>query len=392
MRARSLGCYGYDNGGTRTIDRLASQGVLYENCFTCSNASDPALTSMMSGMLTRSHGILHHSFEVNAKELKTFNDKEVRLVQEVLKENGYGTYGLDFLARWHMRGYDYYPNIKIDRTKRKKRLNQLSRLFGAVGQKAFFKKIQRSKVVRRLVGGFDSYLNDEEITEKAVEIISQNTDPYFLFVHYWGVHKSMSASLDDRSIDSYDRAIEQVDKYIEQIADAAGEDTVMVILGDHGESLGEHDIWFDHHGLYDPTLHIPLILSGGSVPAGKRVNGLVSITDVFSTILSMAEIDYLGKTDSIDLSKCFDEEKVPIRDYIFAEENYYQDKVCLRTGQFKFIKTVGRDICEMCNVRHGESIELYDLVKDPGESRNIASSEHSTVAEFEEQLKELIGS
>ena len=86
LRAQSLGCLGYEKNISPNIDRLAKQGVLFENCFSCTNASDPALTSLMSGMLTRSHGIVHHSYEVNESELKTFDERNVHLLQEVLKE------------------------------------------------------------------------------------------------------------------------------------------------------------------------------------------------------------------------------------------------------------------------------------------------------------------
>ena len=76
----------------------------------------------------------------------------------------------------------------------------------------------------------------------------------------------------------------------------------------------------------------------------------------------------------------------------FAEENYYQDKVCIRTKKYKFIKTVGRSICEMCRVKHGEDTELFNLVNDPGELINIATSNRKLVEEFEEKIKSIITS
>ena len=101
--------------------------------------------------------------------------------------------------------------------------------------------------------------------------------------------------------------------------------TLILVTGDHGESLGENGIYFDHHGLYDSTLHVPLIMSGPSIPTGKRINGLVSSTDVFATILSMAKINYSQNNDSIDLTPYFKKKNDVIRDFVFAEENYYQE-------------------------------------------------------------------
>ena len=344
LRARSLSCYGYENKVSGTIDDLAKKGVLFENCFTCSNASDPALTSLMSGMLTRSHGILHHSYKVDDSELKTFEERKVRLLQQVLQDNGYNTFGLDFLARWHMRGYDYYSSLKIDRTKRKKYIKNISRLFEAVRLEKIFNKLHKSKIMRSIFGGFDSYPTDSETTEKAIELIAQQKNPYFLFTHFWGVHKSMSASEIQPTVEGYDNAIVTVDDYIKQIVNAASKNTLIIVTGDHGESLGEHGIYFDHHGLYDTTLHVPLIMSGASIPSGKRIKGLVSNTDVFATILSLAEVDYDAKTDSMDLSPYFTKENNSIRNFVYAEENYYQDKACIRTEKYKFIKTIGRKV------------------------------------------------
>ena len=122
LRADYLGSYGFSKPISPAIDSLAKQGVLFENCFTCTNASDPALTSIMTGMYPRTHGIVHHSFEVSNTELKTFDTRNVQLLQQVFKQNNYHTFGLDFLARWHARGYDFYPELKIDRTKRKRQL------------------------------------------------------------------------------------------------------------------------------------------------------------------------------------------------------------------------------------------------------------------------------
>jgi arylsulfatase len=394
LRPYNLGCFGYKQNISPAIDKLAEQGVVFEKCFACSNASDPALTSIMSGMQPRTHGILHHSFEVNDSELKTFEKRNVRFLQEILKDNGYNTYGLDFLARWHARGYDHYPSLQIDRTKRKKLINRFSRLFGQIGLKSYFKKVHSHKIFRRIFGGFQSYPSDEETTQKAIELIGREKEPFFLFAHYWGVHKPFKCpDVENKlSLECYDKAIKTVDGFIEQISKAAGDDTIIVVLGDHGESLGEHEIYYDHHGLYDPSIHVPLIISGSSVPSGKRVNGLVSVTDIFGSILSLAGIKYSKKTDSLDLTPYFTKEGEPIRDFIFAEENYYQDKVCIRTEQYKFIKNIGRAVCELCKIPHGDDIELYDLKNDPGELKNIASENSEMVASFEKQINKILQS
>ena len=396
LRASNLGSFGYPKPITPTLDKLATRGTTFEKCFSCTNASDPALTSLMSGMYTRSHGILHHSYEVAQKEINTMDQRNVKFIQQILKEHGYNTYALDFLARWHMRGYDYYPELKIDRTKRKKQLNRISRFFKFLHIKPLFKKISHTNTFRKIFGGFDAYPKDTDTTAKAVELIQTSTkdnkQPYFLFVHYWGVHKPYTCPdvENKRSTQCYDNAIETVDKHIAEILDAANEQDIIVVVGDHAESLGEHGISFDHHGLYDPSLHVPLIFAGKNIPEGKRINALSCTTDIFSTLLDLAHITYNAKTDSVSLVPLMQDKVQEVRKEVYTEENYYQDKAAIRTTNHKFIKTIGQGICQQCHIVHGGDIELYDLTQDPQELNNIAQKHPDVVKEYSEKIDILI--
>ncbi len=397
LRASNLGCYGYPKAITPTLDKLAARGTRFENCFSCTNASDPALTSLMSGMYTRNHGILHHSYEVPENELRTLDQRNVKFIQQILKEQGYNTYALDFLARWHVRGYDYYPEIKIDRTKRKKQLNLILRAFAFLRIKPLFKKISHTTTFRKVFGGFDAYPKDVDTTAKAIELIKEhdikhNGKPYFLFVHYWGVHKPYTCPEVENKLSTqcYDNAIETADKHIAQVLQAAGEDAVIVVVGDHGESLGEHGISFDHHGLYDPSLHVPLIFAGPGIPKGKVSSALTCTTDIFSTLLALANVKYAPKTDSHNLLPVMHEKVKEVRLEIFAEENYYQDKAAIRTKEHKFIKTIGQGTCQRCHLVHGGDIELYDLKEDPQELKNIADKYADLVQEYNKKIDVLI--
>ncbi len=395
LRAESVRCLGHEKGKTPALDALGKKGVIFENCFSCTNASDPALTCLMAGMYPRTHGITHHSYEVSDKQLKAFDEKKVLLLQEILKQHEYHTYGLDFLARWHKRGYEYYPPLRIDRTTRKKHLNRISRLFNFFGIKPLFKKLHHTNMFRKIMGGFDSYPNDTETTATALELMTRET-PFFLFVHYWGVHKPYTCPAVEEKLsrECYDNAVETVDAHIAQLTKAADDDTLFIVVGDHGESLGEHGISFDHHGLYDTSLHVPLIFSGKDIPIGMRIPDLVSTVDIFKTVLDLAGVEYMRKdVDGITLLPVMRGEAEG-REFIFAEENYYQDKACIRTTQHKFIKTIGRKTCGKCDVIHGGEIELYDLAADPGENNNVANNvaekHKELVEEFSEKLNTLL--
>src|ERR1044071_6345379 len=76
------------------------------------------------------------------------------------------------------------------------------------------------------------------------------------------------------------------------------DNTIVAINGDHGETLYDHECWFDHHGMYDVTLRVPLIIRyPKKVPAGKRLTGHVTQKDLVPTLLELAEIKVKDKFD-----------------------------------------------------------------------------------------------
>src|SRR5215207_3911988 len=97
-------------------------------------------------------------------------------------------------------------------------------------------------------------------------------------------------------IAQYDGAIAYMDACIQRIftqleALKILDNTILVINADHGETLHDHECWYDHHGLYDVTLHVPLIIRYPSkVPAGKRIGGFCQHKDLVPTLLELADI------------------------------------------------------------------------------------------------------
>lgn len=103
---------------------------------------------------------------------------------------------------------------------------------------------------------------------------SHENNPFFIFIHFWDVHRPynykekellLKFPHDNELNSQYDAAIYNVDKEIGKIIQFLKEkglieNTVVVITSDHGEGLGEHNIDFNHHTLYEPILHIPLII------------------------------------------------------------------------------------------------------------------------------------
>ena len=95
----------------------------------------------------------------------------------------------------------------------------------------------------------------------------------------------------DYIIAQYDGALAYMDSCIANIFASIEElgieeETLVVIDADHGETLYDHDCFFDHHGIYEPTLHVPLVFRyPGRVPAGARFSDYCQLKDVMPTIL-----------------------------------------------------------------------------------------------------------
>lgn len=108
LRVKNLSCYGYEKEVSPNIDDLATQGILFADVYSCINTTDPSLTTIFSGRYPLSHGILGHGARVTVEEINQFNSFGIQLLPEILKSHGYTTLAVDWLGRWHKRGYDYY--------------------------------------------------------------------------------------------------------------------------------------------------------------------------------------------------------------------------------------------------------------------------------------------
>ena len=166
------------------------------------------------------------------------------------------------------------------------------------------------------------------------------------------------------------------------------EETLVVVTADHGEELDEHAMWFDHHGLYDTNLHVPLILRmPGTIPAGVRVPGTVRLMDIVPSVL-----DLLGRGDLAVEQGMQGRSFIPAlhggppggtAETLFLTECTWMRKRGVRTPEWKLI--VARDHPDM----HGRPpVELYHLPTDPGEQRNLAETQPDVVTGLRLELDE----
>lgn len=438
LRADHLGCYGYNKPTSPMIDYIAKKGLIFSNCFSTTNTTDPSVTSIFSGLYPRSHGIVHHSYKVTDEEIESFNKRGIKLLPEILKEKGYTTFGLDWLGRWHQKGYDYYHGINTSRTSQKKLIGEIGKVLKKISLYNITKKIYQLHFFRKLFGKIELYGNDPILTKKTIELIKNTkATPFFIFLHYYDTHAPYvcSRKYKKRFYDSdtklvnnksfgeiknlkmrefyekwtkkeknfaniiarYDGSIRHLDDQIKEIMYALKQsgklnDTLIVITSDHGENLTENEILFDHHGLYEGSLKVPLIIALPDNLPKKNIKALVQHVDIMPTLLSILKIDQKIEFDGFDMMGRINNEH-EVRDFVYAEEVEFQKRRCIRTKNFKLIFPIDPNNlnCSRCGVVHGGgTAELYDVQKDPNESKNIFPLNNELAVKLEGELNNFL--
>jgi arylsulfatase A-like enzyme len=156
------------------------------------------------------------------------------------------------------------------------------------------------------------------------------------------------------------------------------EDTLVVVQSDHGEELDDHGCWFDHHGLYDTNVRIPLLMRlPGGRHAGRIVQPQVAMMDLAPTVAREVGLPELAAgMDGAPLQPLFDGADSPEREALYLTESTWMRKRGWRTKEWKLIEAVEPDI-------YGKPpIELFHLPSDPGEQVNLADSRPEGVAEL----------
>ncbi len=247
------------------------------------------------------------------------------------------------------------------------------------------------------------------MTDSAIESIKNiRKANFFLFLHYWDTHSPYNCPKEYQTYRGLDRKKRLISRYsgaIQYVEQQLGrlfrelkdknlwDNTIVIITSDHGESLTEHGIFFDHHGLYDVTIRVPLILRYPRiVPRAERIKGFVQHTDLVPTILGILEINaeklYLDGTSLVPLIQ---KNVSEIRPFVYCEESYVQKKRALRTRRYKYICAVdGVGYCSYSHRIHGGPEELYDLKDDPLEQVNIVERNPSIRRELRRKLDEFI--
>jgi arylsulfatase A-like enzyme len=163
------------------------------------------------------------------------------------------------------------------------------------------------------------------------------------------------------------------------------EDTLIVLNSDHGETLYEHECWFDHHGTYENTLHVPLIMRlPGRLLAGLRVPGYALHQDLVPTVLELLGLRPRLRLDGRSLLPLVNGRRATNYSEFYITECTWMRKHGWRTPEWKLIEALEPDF------HFKPGVELYNLVHDPLELRNLAKDEPVIVAALEQRMHDWI--
>jgi len=391
LRADHLGCYGYARNTSPNIDALAGQGTVCDWAIAPGIPTHPSFVTINTGQYPVTHGVVAHGGTRGISRSSPW-------LASLLRKGGYTTCAIDNLGEWRYgfsKGYEFY----IDPTQRRP---------------------------------LSINCDNREINRRAIPWLKQHAkEQFFMLVHYWDPHtpylpprayrtlfykgdphdpnnytlealiehplgrtwqdtwfNKLGGGITDAEYLKalYDGEIRYCDEGIGKLIETLealkiADDTLVVLTSDHGEMMYRHGIFFDHHGLYDGNLHVPLIFRHADLKPG-RILHLAAHVDIAPTLLELCGVPVPEEMEGISLVPWLrGQRSKPTREFVVSQECTWQMKWSIRTATHKFILAREEDFY------HTPMRELYDLCSDPDELNNIADEEPDAARDLDARLE-----
>jgi arylsulfatase A-like enzyme len=381
LRADHLGLYGYRRATSPRMDELARRGAVFEQAYTYWPKTRGSFVGIMTGRFAAQTG-----YGKSHPLLLEFNPT----LASVLKDAGYETAAtVD------------NPNVA-----------------SSLGFARGFDRYRETWEEKSLPTEMD---RTRAITADGVRFLAQATPnrPFFLWLHYVNPHAPYDppAPWDTAFLDAdaargrrlspvddfhggvprqwarpgktlgwyvaqYDGEIATVDAEVGKVLDALSasavrEETLVVLTSDHGESLGEHEYFFDHgENLFDPSMRIPLLVAGPGVKAGHRTDVLATTLDLVPTVLDAVKVSYPPDLAGASLLGAARAERRPDRARLQGQND--RNLLAEWDRRFKIVATPSDE---------GARYALYDRKLDPGETRDASPENPEKAREARRELE-----
>ncbi|MFN0196196.1 MAG: tetratricopeptide repeat protein [Planctomycetaceae bacterium] len=352
-RADRIGAYGYAKARTPILDQLAREGVLFEHAVSPAPLTLPVHASLFTGLYPPEHG---------------------------LRTNGYGSLPTNLTLMSEILGRENYDSGAFVASFVLNQKFGLSRGFQEYDDNLADAKPTQDSIHRFRDGAL--------VVDSALEWLTKpRSKPFFCWVHLYDPHAPYdprTAEFGDAFADSpYDGEIAYTDQQVGRLLEFLKQHphTIVIVVGDHGESLGDHSELQHGYTLYGSTQHVPLIWRGvpETVP-GTRVSATVSLVDILPTV---TELLHLPEPKEIS-GRSF---LAALQGRTFESRAYYggTDDPFLQNG-WSPLRSLTND--EWRYIRTTKP-ELYDLKADPRELKNLAADNPQKLEELETQLSEI---
>jgi arylsulfatase A-like enzyme len=366
LRADHLPFYGYPRETAPFLAELAARGAVFENAFSSSSWTAPAAASLFTGLYPPQHGVVTGLIATRRLQKKDPTVEINRLPErlttlgEVMKRAGYRTFGLSNNA-----------NIR--------------------GELGFAQGFDRFRYFHSAQAGAP------EVTAAVKEWAAElgRGGKYFLYLHYMDTHAPYDErapwyvpgrTRKERRLAAYDSEIRYVDEHLKELYRVLGwrEDTLLVVLADHGEEFREHGRDWHGNTLYAEVLRIPLLVHFPAQIRAQRVADNVSIVDVLPTLegflglppdTSRAGVSLLGRLQGQALPER------PLYAHLYRQAGLWGATEELR------LRALILDNWKYLNGSSGE--ELYDMRADPEETNNRLAAARPVADAMRQRLEEL---
>ena len=389
LRPDHLGCYGYDRDTSPCIDDIASDSTVFTRCYATDVPTQPGFASIFTGQRGIRSGIVTHSPHETLSP-------DAPWLPSIMQAGSYTTGAVSTL--YHMKplyaaGFSHYINP-------------------VAGTPRLTQRVTADQINAHALPWIEAHAGED----------------FLLFIHYWDVHEYTDppgyrnlfydGDLDDQENDSlrearenpvwpflkrkldhigegitdagfvvaqYDSALRYVDERVGEVVSRMEElgildETLLVISSDHGESFGEHSIYFDHASVYEDTARVPLLVRQPE-NGGIRTNALVQSIDIAPTVLELAGFDRCPDMQGQSLVHLLDGDGKEHREVAYVNQGAWQAKRAMITQQFKYTRTI----------HHGfwpcPPEELFDLSEDPDELNDLSGDKPEVLDRMAAELR-----
>lgn len=361
FRADHLKCMGYSRDTMPHTEQRMSAATVFHRAYSTTSWTLPAFHSILTGLYPSSHGVDKYESSL---------DPSCMTLAELLKNQGYQTAG--FISGPFLKsvfgfdqGFDVYDESASSLSSETSQLD-----------------ITSPKLVRRILPWLEKH----------------HRHPFFLFVHWWDPHydyippepyrdrfaDGYRGRIDGTRITTYssdptlteeelahivalyDAELFWTDLNLNELYEAMdrfdlSENTLLIIVGDHGEEFREHGRIGHHRTLYQEVIHVPLMVRTPGQDTRRDISDLVSIVDIMPSICEFLDIGVPEPIDGTSFFPASEELEVTKQDCVFAELHGTTNAIVTRTWSCILDSDSG-------------ALELYRLTDDPSESVNLAEA------------------